>query len=201
MSTLHPAIDIDLHQFPWTASYLLSGTPIVLNNLDELPAEANTLKQILSSNHIRSFAGFPLLEKSGLIGVMSFSTTRRERRWTPDVIRAMTEISQIFSSALDRMRMEDAAHVDQERLAGIVESAVDAVIAVDAEQRIVVLNAAAEKIFGCSASKAVGSSIERFIPGRFRAQHGKKILHFGESGDHTRSMGGLNMLMALRANG
>ncbi len=98
MGTLHPPIVIDLHQFPWTESNLLDGAPIVLNNLDELPEEASALKQILSSNRVRSFAGFPLLQKSGLIGVMSFSTTTHERSWTPYVICAMTEISQIFGA-------------------------------------------------------------------------------------------------------
>ncbi|HSY37270.1 MAG TPA: PAS domain S-box protein [Acidobacteriaceae bacterium] len=89
----------------------------------------------------------------------------------------------------------------QRRLAGIVESAEDAVIAVDTEQRIVIFNAAAEKIFGCGVDEAVGSYLDRFIPGSFRAQHSKKVLQFGESEQDTRSIGGLNTFMALRANG
>jgi PAS domain S-box-containing protein len=196
-----PTVVVDLDQFSWTASLALGVGPIVFSNVDELPSEANALKQILSANHIQSFAGFPLVGTSGLIGVLSFSTTRYERTWTPDDIRALTEISQIFGGALGRMRTDEAAHVSQQRLAGIVESAVDAVIGVDADQRIVVFNAAAEKIFGCSVDEAVGSSLDRFIPGRIRAQHGANVLRFGESGSGLRAMGGIIDVTGLRANG
>ena len=49
-------------------------------------------------------------------------------------------------------------------MAGIVASAMDAIIAIDHDQRVVLFNAAAEKMFGCPAADAIGNSIERFIP-------------------------------------
>jgi PAS domain-containing protein len=57
------------------------------------------------------------------------------------------------------------------RLDAIVQSAMNAIITVDAGQCIVVFNAAAEQMFGCSAAQALGSPLERFIPERFRAVH------------------------------
>jgi PAS domain S-box-containing protein len=176
-------------------------TPLVVNNLKELPAEASTLREILVANHIRSFTRFPLLHKAGLIGTLSFSTTRSERKWDINTVHAMTAIARIFASALDRKRAEQIAQESSQRLAAIVESAIDAVIAIDTEHHIVVFNTAAEKMFGCVAADAMGSSIERFIPGRFRTQHSNKIHRFEETGETTRSMGSLGTLMALRANG
>lgn len=41
----------------------------------------------------------------------------------------------------------------------------DAIIRVDAGQRIVPFNAAAERMFACPAAAAVGSPIDRFVPG------------------------------------
>ena len=85
--------------------------------------------------------------------------------------------------------------------AGIIGSAMDAVIAVDDAQRIVLFNAAAERIFACPTNEAIGSSVERFIPERFRAGHSTRVRRFGESGVTNRTLNGLGTLWGLRATG
>lgn len=86
-------------------------------------------------------------------------------------------------------------------LAGILDSAMDAIIAIDDAHRIVLFNSAAERMFLCPAREAMGNSIERFIPQRFRAEHSAHVRGFGESGVTHRSLNGLGTLWALRANG
>jgi PAS domain S-box-containing protein len=100
-----------------------------------------------------------------------------------------------------RKQLEAELHESQERMAGIVASAMDAIIAIDEAQRIVLFNAAAEKMFGCPAQDVIGSHIERFIPERFRALHSGHIRHFGETGTASRNMGTLGTLWASRSNG
>lgn len=77
----------------------------------------------------------------------------------------------------------------------------DAIITVDEKQRIVIFNAAAEKTFGCRAADAVGGSLDRCIPERFRAAHRRHIGRFGETGSTTRMMGASLPLYGLRGNG
>jgi PAS domain S-box-containing protein len=89
----------------------------------------------------------------------------------------------------------------QHRLAGIIGSAIDSIISLDEQQRVVLFNAAAEKMFLCSEAEAVGQSIERFIPQRFQAAHSCHIRAFGETGVTNRAMGALEPIWALRANG
>jgi PAS domain S-box-containing protein len=101
----------------------------------------------------------------------------------------------------DRKQMEETLHESQDRLTGIVASAMDAIVAVNDEQRVVLFNTSAEKMFGCPADDAIGSSIERFIPQRFRAEHSAHIRCFGETGVTNRAMGTLGALWALRSNG
>ena len=77
----------------------------------------------------------------------------------------------------------------------------NAIIAVDEEQRIVLFNASAERIFGCPAATAMGSSLDRFIPQRFRTAHSTHIRRFGETGVSNRLMGALDTLSGLRSTG
>ncbi|MGA8492705.1 MAG: PAS domain S-box protein [Terriglobales bacterium] len=101
----------------------------------------------------------------------------------------------------DRKKFEAELRDSQRRLTAIVDSAMDAIIAVDEKQVVLLFNPAAEKIFGCAARDAIGSSIERFIPQRFRGEHGVHLRHFGETGATNRIMGTLGALWALRSNG
>jgi PAS domain S-box-containing protein len=102
----------------------------------------------------------------------------------------------------ERKQAEHKLRESQDRLAGIVGSAMDAIIAVnDEEQRVVLFNAAAEKMFGCTQSEAVGTTIDHFIPQRFRSDHGAHLRRFGESGVTTRAMGTLGALWAVRKSG
>jgi len=63
------------------------------------------------------------------------------------------------------------------------------------------LNVAAEKMFRCSKQEALGASIERFIPQRFRAGHTTHMRNFGETGVTTRAKGKIGALSSLRADG
>ena len=107
----------------------------------------------------------------------------------------------VLMDITDDKQTRDKLHESQGRLEGIIASAMDAIIAVDYEQRIVVFNAAAEKMFGCQAHEAIGSSISRFIPERFRTAHSEHIRQFEAIGTTSPSMGTLGALWGLRANG
>jgi len=100
------------------------------------------------------------------------------------------------NSAIAALRNAEA------RVSQIVEAAMDPVISVDAEQRIILFNAAAERVFQWPRNAVLGQRLDMLIPQRFRANHAKHIERFGATGQTTRRMGSQSIpLMALRANG
>jgi PAS domain S-box-containing protein len=101
----------------------------------------------------------------------------------------------------DQKATETALRESEERLAGIVSSAMDAIITVDDSQTIVLFNEAAEHMFGCTAAETLGQSIDRFIPGRFLPEHAEHLRRFGKTPGRGRGTGRLGMLTARRANG
>jgi formate hydrogenlyase transcriptional activator len=63
----------------------------------------------------------------------------------------------------ERKWAERARKETEERLAGIFRSAMDAIVVIDSERRIVIFNDAAEKVFQCAAPEAVGQRIDRYL--------------------------------------
>ena len=196
-----PAAVIDEDQMPWFTGQLRQGEPVLVANLADMPPEAMALKDYLKSNGILSFAAFPLMRGKVPYASISFSTVRNSLTWEADLVAALSTIADIFGSALERKTAEEAAGISRDRLTGIVESAMDAIIAMDSDQRIMVFNATAEKMFGCSADESLGQPLERFIPERLRTVHREHVARFAEAGVTNRSMGGLRPLIALRTNG
>ena len=101
----------------------------------------------------------------------------------------------------ERKQAQEALRESQAQLANVIGSAMDAVITVDQDQRIAIFNSAAEGMFGCSTTEALGQPIDRFIPERLRALHREHIRSFGETHVTKRSMGALGALSGVRANG
>jgi PAS domain S-box-containing protein len=100
-----------------------------------------------------------------------------------------------------RKEAELALKAEQDRLGGIIDSAMDAIITVDERQHIVLFNRAAENIFRCRAEAALGEPLDRFIPERFREAHRRHVEGFGHTGVTSRSMYRPGALVGLRADG
>lgn len=87
------------------------------------------------------------------------------------------------------------------RLGGLLDSAMDAILSVDAQQTIVLYNRAAERTFGWTAAEAIGAKLDMLLPARFRGEHGAHLGRFGHTGVTSRSMGDGTVLMGVRKNG
>lgn len=77
----------------------------------------------------------------------------------------------------------------------------DALITVDEQQRVVMVNAAASRMFGCSAVEMLGSALSRFIPPNDRAAHEAHVRHFIDSNEPDRHALSRKTVKGLRANG
>jgi len=107
----------------------------------------------------------------------------------------------LYRQIRQRQTANREVHCLEARVSDVVESAMDPIVTVDCDQRVVVFNAAAERVFQWPRSAVLGKPLDRLIPNRFRAGHRAHIERFGESGATTRRMGTQMVLMALRANG
>ena len=86
-------------------------------------------------------------------------------------------------------------------LDGVVHAALEAIVTVDESQRIVMINPAALRMFGCTAKQALGQELSRFIPAKFRAAHAEHVRRFDASGVEDRPMGARPTLTGMRWDG
>src|SRR6185369_16866321 len=74
------------------------------------------------------------------------------------------QFSQTFLlDVTERKRAERARKETEERLAGIFRSAMDAIVVVDSERRIVIFNEAAKVMFQCDSPEVIGQRMDPFL--------------------------------------
>ncbi|MDR4483631.1 MAG: PAS domain S-box protein [Nitrospirales bacterium] len=111
------------------------------------------------------------------------------------------ELAELRAVQAMHRETRDGLEAIEQQLAGIIHSAMDAIIIIDDDQRIVIFNAAAEEIFQCSAQEALGNTLDRFVPIPLRSAHREHIRRFAETGATSRRMGANMEITGLRGNG
>ena len=142
---------------------------------------------------VERYAGMALL--AVLLGASGFVASRARHEAAALVDAAGASCSQTEA----RLEAERAGHNAQ--LAGIIASAMDAIITVDESHRIVLFNRMAETAFGWPVEQALGQPLEVLLPERFRHGHARHVAEFARTGATARAMGRPGQLVGLRRDG
>lgn len=87
------------------------------------------------------------------------------------------------------------------KFSGILAIAADAIITVDADERIVHFNQGAATIFGYPVEEAVGRQLDILIPKRVRSVHHDHMRRFAEAPVQARRMGERREIFGVRRDG
>lgn len=104
---------------------------------------------------------------------------------------------------ISRLKQAEQALVETRlRMEGIIASAMDAIITINGEQKIVMFNRSAEMLFGYKGEEVMGKALNFLMPERFRQQHSMHVKRFGTTGETSRSMHpAASTIFGLRADG
>lgn len=103
--------------------------------------------------------------------------------------------------AVARKQLEERARLGDRRIRNILEVTQDAVVVVAADQTIVWVNPAAQRLFGWPADQMVGRDLDMLLPMEERADHHGRVTTTFQSEEQTRRIAKGRELTALRSDG
>ncbi len=143
---------------------------------------------------------FPVIAEGHVLGVMEFFS---DQLCPPDdvLLHTLSGIGYHVGDVLARQRAIEAQRVAERRKAAILEIALDAIVKIDAEGRIIEFNPAAEAMFGYQRAAVLGHPMaELLIPLALRNAHRHGLARYLTTGE-PRILGRRIELQALRADG
>jgi PAS domain S-box-containing protein len=126
---------------------------------------------------------FPLRSPRGVVGVMEFFASELRE---PDerLLATMDTLGSQIGQFVAGRRAAEEVRARESRLRAMLEAALDAVVTMDAEGRIIGWNHAAQAIFGYTASEAVGREMaELIVPPHLREAHRRGLARFMQTGN------------------
>lgn len=95
-------IRLSYENIPWTIRTLASGSELILKDLKDIPTDEETDMRLMKSIGMKSFMAAPLFFNEEIKGFIGFSSLRKKHVWTPEEIRDIPHIANLFSVVIER---------------------------------------------------------------------------------------------------
>jgi PAS domain S-box-containing protein len=149
-------------------------------DITDTPCEAcikNKIFQHIPENVVELFPGDPDLAEFGAVSYMGFPLIDPDNNVLGNIAVVDTKpmpesyrnlaLFRIFAARATaemlRLRAEDVIRAREEKLKGLFNGAMDAIVELNLDFKIMMMNPAGERIFGCKDDKCLGKSFRQFL--------------------------------------
>ena len=122
----------------------------------------------LSEWGVESYCGVPLLDSGGAVTGHLAILSEQPMKDGPRGLAIMRIFAARAQAEIERLRVENALQVSEERLNRVLHSTLDAIVTFDANRSVVLFNRSAESVFRCSAADAIGRALDPFLSDKLR---------------------------------
>lgn len=107
----------------------------------------------------------------------------------------------VHAKLSEQGQTDEALRDYEQRYSAILHISLDAIIAINAAQRITYFNLGAQRVFGHDAAEVIGKPVDLLLPTRFRDVHGGYVRGFADSPEITREMAARAGIRGVRKDG
>jgi len=177
---------------------LLSREPVIVRDFAQ--DERFQGDSLLREHGVVSGASVVIPGTGAPSGVLAVHT-RTLRRFSGEDASFLQSVANVLSAVIDRRLADRAVQESERRKTAILLGALDAIITLDSEGRVLEFNPAAEKMFGWIESEVAGKEMaEWIIPERFRDRHREGMARYLLTG-HGSILNRRLEMTALRSDG
>jgi len=130
--------------------------------------------------------------------IIGLGDSSARKSYYPQLQRRLRELKE---EIVERQRVEDELRESQDLLRTVMNSAQDAMIAINEQALITTFNAAAEKMFGRSEEEVLGRPLDQLMPEEFRQRHREYVTSYFATGKPDSAIGKVVELPGLRRDG
>lgn len=149
--------------FPGWYDRLSQLDTIRITSLDELPSFVRAERKFLEARQCRSALLVPVSSKGRLAGFIGFETTHAEKVWLDQDIALVKMAGEIFITALEHKRTEEALQSNERELRQITDTMLDAVYRADANGIIEFASPSCWHVFGYPPESLLRTSVFQHV--------------------------------------
>jgi PAS domain S-box-containing protein len=124
---------------------------------------------------------FPIRSARGVLGVIEFFTADA-RALDAELLATMSTLGDQIGQAVERRRDAEVLRAKEARHRAMLDAALDCVVTMDHQGRVVDFNPAAERTFGYRAGDAVGRDMaDLIVPPELRERHRRGLARYMET--------------------
>ena len=101
-----PAKSIAKEVSPWITAKILAGESVIYTRIEEIPKEDKKFRAFAEKYGPKANVTLPLRVGSTIVGALSFGKFRAPREWSPELLRRLRVVAQVFAGAIERKRVE-----------------------------------------------------------------------------------------------
>jgi len=170
-------------EFTWFIEQLAKGEPLVFSALEDSPGDAASERRYCEKQGMKSVVAIPVVTSGLTLGAVVFSSMRKQREWSDELVQRLRLVGEIFANALLRKHAEESLLASEERFRSIFENAVLGLYRTTLDGRILMANPSLVRMLGCSCLEEVAAlNVEKkgFWPGYSRQDFKERIEAAGQ---------------------
>lgn len=149
--------------FPWWYDRLAQLETVRITSLNDLPSYVRAERRFLEARQCRSTLLVPVSSKGRLAGFIGFETVSAEKAWLDQDIVLVKMAGEIFITALEHKRTEEALQSNERELRQITDTMLDAVYRADANGVIEFASPSCWHVFGYPPESLLRTSVFQHV--------------------------------------